>query len=205
MPLEVCRGEKDPHPMLLVTKEAKKAHERPLMRTEGVVKDDPSSALSRVKAFLPGMAAAEQELRVRMEVMGEEERRRAIQVDHVDESCGDAYVEMNVGLVEKGREADWSSDSDPDSPPSPPREGQDNEFTSDSDSDSTIRSVRELRVVANLEVLHALVLTEEILFIPPALLLAARPLTRSMAAEGPGSLPPRRGDSPTSIPGRGRC
>ena len=45
------------------------------------------------------------------------------------------YVEMNVGLYENNKTEDWSEDSEPDSPGSPPE--RDNAYTSDSDSSSS--------------------------------------------------------------------
>ncbi len=99
-----------------------------------------SSALSRAKAFLPGMAQADRQLKDKLNGM-DEEQKKALQVDHVDEDAGDAFVEMNVGLMKEQQDEDWSEDSDPDSPASPAKEDHGNGFTTDSDSDSTIRLV----------------------------------------------------------------
>jgi hypothetical protein len=61
-------------------------------------------ALSAVRAFLPMLAAADQQL----SQLSEEEKKR-LQLDLVDDDSQDRYVEMNVALVEQDK--NWSSDS----------------------------------------------------------------------------------------------
>lgn len=99
----------------------------------------PSKLLDRVKNFLPEIAAAQETL-----------SRRIDAGENVDiENCPDDqnYVEMNVGIFQKDRskneisvkdDADWSEDSEPDSPLSAP--DLNNEYTSDSDPDSSSAS-----------------------------------------------------------------
>lgn len=117
----------------------------------------PSGLLSRVKSFLPAMAKAQEKLN--SDLAADPELRSRLDVENIDKETedGSRVVEMNIGLMpEEDMEtldqsqlmashkvsaspgSDWTLDSDPDSPASPPRPGQDNGFTSDSDSDSTI-------------------------------------------------------------------
>ena len=85
-----------------------------------------SETLSKVKNFLPQLKKADEVLKRKLE------EGHDVNIENVDKESN--YVEMNVGLFETKSE-EWSEDSEPDSPGSPPE--RDNAFTSDSDSSST--------------------------------------------------------------------
>merc|ERR1712117_656829 len=127
--LEVGEGTSSarPNPMLLITAKAKKAHS-----TGSTSKiPAPTSLLEKVKTFLPRM---EQEQKALQESIGNGED---VTVDNPTDG-DERVIEMNVGIVADNTDSgDWTEDSEPDSPESPPRPGDENEFTSDSDSDST--------------------------------------------------------------------
>lgn len=129
--LEVGEGASDarPNPMLLITAKAKKAHST--TSTERI--PAPTSLLEKVKTFLPRM---EQEQKALQERIGNGED---VTVDNPTDG-EERVIEMNVGILPGGdnnESGDWTEDSEPDSPESPPRPGDENDFTSDSDSDST--------------------------------------------------------------------
>ena len=89
-----------------------------------------SETLAKVKNFLPQMRQADELLKQKMQ------DGKDVNIENVDEQSN--YIEMNVGLYEqkkKDGEDNWSIDSEPDSPGSPPE--RDNAYTSDSDSSST--------------------------------------------------------------------
>ncbi|XP_040573867.1 uncharacterized protein [Lepeophtheirus salmonis] len=83
--------------------------------------------LDKVSGFLPSLEKAQKDLEARM--------ARGENVNVEDVSRG-KYVEMEILKArEEGDEEHWTSDSDPDSPPS--SDINDNDFTSDTDSDSS--------------------------------------------------------------------
>ena len=87
-----------------------------------------SDVLSKVKNFMPQMKKADDDLKQKI-LEGQD-----VDIEHLNENS--KYVEMNVGLYENNKSGeDWSEDSEPDSPGSPPE--RDNAYTSDSDSSSS--------------------------------------------------------------------
>ncbi|CAB4069203.1 unnamed protein product [Lepeophtheirus salmonis] len=80
-----------------------------------------------LSGFLPSLEKAQKDLEARMA------RRENVNVEDVSRG---KYVEMEILKArEEGDEEHWTSDSDPDSPPS--SDINDNDFTSDTDSDSS--------------------------------------------------------------------
>ena len=86
-----------------------------------------SDVLSKVKNFMPQMKKADDDLKQKI-LDGQD-----VNIENLKENT--KYVEMNVGLYENNKTEDWSEDSEPDSPGSPPE--RDNAYTSDSDSSSS--------------------------------------------------------------------
>ena len=86
-----------------------------------------SDVLSKVKNFMPQMKKADDDLKQKI-LEGQD-----VNIENLKENS--KYVEMNVGLYENNKSEDWSEDSEPDSPGSPPE--RDNAYTSDSDSSSS--------------------------------------------------------------------
>merc|ERR1712141_613507 len=86
-----------------------------------------SDVLSKVKNFMPQMKKADDDLKQKI-LDGQD-----VNIENLKENT--KYVEMNVGLYENNKTEDWSEDSDPDSPGSPPE--RDNAYPSDSDSPSS--------------------------------------------------------------------